>query len=48
MEKEKEYYDEVLLEQKELLSQPRGASELSLELNAKLKQITEYKNQLKE
>lgn len=46
MEKEKEYYDEVLLEQKELLSQPRGASELSLELNAKLKQITEYKNQL--
>lgn len=46
MEKEKEYYEEALLEQKELLSQPRGASELSLELNGKLEKITEYKNQL--
>lgn len=46
MEKEKENYDEALLEQKELLSQPRGASELSLELNGKLEKITEYKNQL--
>jgi len=46
MEKEKQYYDEALIEQKELLSQPRGASEVSLELNAKLAQITDYKNQL--
>lgn len=46
MEKEKEYYEEALLEQKELLSQPRSASEVSLELNAKLNQITKYKSQL--
>lgn len=46
MEKEKQNYDEVLLEQKNLLSQPRGASELELELDAKLTQITDYKSQL--
>ncbi|MFA7412363.1 MAG: Wzz/FepE/Etk N-terminal domain-containing protein, partial [Tissierellaceae bacterium] len=46
MEKEKDYYDDALLEQKELLSQPRGASELDLELSAKLGQITSYKSQL--
>ncbi|MCK9444044.1 MAG: Wzz/FepE/Etk N-terminal domain-containing protein [Tissierellaceae bacterium] len=48
MEKEKAYYDEALLEQKELLSQPRSASEVELELNAKLAQITAYKSQLKD
>jgi len=46
MEKEKEYYEEALLEQKELLSQPRGSAELSLELESKLDKITDYKNQL--
>lgn len=46
MEKEKEYYDEVLLEQKELLSKPRGASEVSMELSAKLGQITTYKSRI--
>lgn len=46
IEREKKYYDEALKEQKELLSQPKSASELSLELNGKLVKITEYKNQL--
>lgn len=46
MEIEKQYYDEALLEQKEVLSQPRGASEVGLELNAKLDQITRYKTQI--
>lgn len=46
MEVEKEIYDKALLEQKELLSQPRGASEVGLELNVKLEQITEYKSKL--
>ncbi len=48
MENEKAYYDEILLEQKELLSQPRGASEVGMELNAKLTQITEYKSKIKD
>lgn len=43
---EKEKYDEALLEQKELLSQPKNADELQLELDAKLEQITNYKIQL--
>lgn len=43
---EKEKYDKALLEQKELLSQPRNADELQLELDAKLEQITTYKTQL--
>lgn len=43
---EKEKYDEALLEQKELLSQPRNADELQMELNAKLNQITSYKTKI--
>lgn len=46
MEIEKDYYEKALLEQKELLSQPRGASELTLELSALLDQVTEYKSNL--
>lgn len=46
LEVEKKNYDEALVELKELLSQPRGASELNLELNGKLQQITEYKTDL--
>lgn len=38
--------NEVLLEQKELLSQPRGSMELELELTAYLEQVTEYKTAL--
>ncbi|MCF6464776.1 GumC family protein [Clostridium sp. Cult2] len=48
MEVEKKKYDEALIELKELLSQPRNADELKLELNAKLKQITNFKTQLNE
>lgn len=43
---EKEKYDLALLEQKELLSQPKNADELQRELNAKLQQITNYKTEL--
>lgn len=46
MEVEKKNYDDALLELKELLSQPRGATELSLELDGKLYQITKYKTDL--
>lgn len=46
MEVEKKNYDEALLELKELLSQPRGASELSLELDGKLHQVTKFKTDL--
>lgn len=46
MEVEKKNYDEALLEEKELLSQPRGATELKLELDGKLNQVTEYKTDL--
>lgn len=48
MEIEKSKYDEYLLEQKEILSKPRGATEVRLELNAKLEQITGFKTQLNE
>lgn len=48
MQIEKAKYDEYLLEQKELLSQPRGATEVRLELEAKLEQITAFKTQLNE
>lgn len=43
MEVEKGLYDAALLEQKELLSQPRGADEVNQELSAKLQQITSFK-----
>lgn len=43
---EKEKYDTALLEQKELLSKPKNADELQLELNAKLEQVTYYKTEL--
>lgn len=46
MEVERKNYDEALLEEKELLSQPRGATELKLELDGKLNQVTEYKTDL--
>lgn len=48
MQIEKTKYDEYLLEQKEILSQPRGATEVRLELNAKLEQVTGFKTQLNE
>ena len=43
MAKEKEQLDEALVELKQFLSQPKGVSELSNELNARLSQVTEYK-----
>lgn len=43
MAKEKEKLDEALVELKQFLSQPKGVSELSNELNARLSQVTEYK-----
>lgn len=46
MDIEKEKYEEVLLELKELLSQPRGAQELELELDSSFEQITLYKSTL--
>lgn len=46
MEVEKSQYEEALLEFKELLSQPRGAQELNLELESSFTQITEYKSTL--
>lgn len=48
MNAEKENYDKVLLELKELLSEPRGAKELELELNSSFEQITEFKSTLNE
>lgn len=46
MDIEKEKYEESLLELKELLSQPRGAQELELELTSSFEQITLYKSSL--
>lgn len=43
MEIEKGLYEEALLQQKELLSKPRGSKEVAMELNAKLSQLTQYK-----
>jgi uncharacterized protein involved in exopolysaccharide biosynthesis len=48
MEVEKSKYDEALLEQKKLLSEPRGANEVCMELNALLEQVTEYKTESNE
>ena len=46
MKIEREKLDEVLEELKEFLSQPRGVSELEMELEARLEQITSYKTKL--
>ena len=46
MEIEKDKYEEALLELKELLSEPRGAQELELELKSSYEQITQYKSNL--
>jgi len=46
MEVEKDNLDQMLQEQKEFLSQPRGVLELSQELEGKLLQITTYKKTL--
>lgn len=46
MEVEQEKYEEALLELKEILSKPRGAEELKLELESSFSQITEYKSNL--
>lgn len=46
MNAEKENYEKVLLELKELLSKPRGARELKLELDSSFGQITEFKSEL--
>lgn len=46
MDIEKGKYEETLLELKELLSQPRGAQELELELSSSYQQITLYKSNL--
>lgn len=46
MEIEKEKHEEALLELKEILSQPRGAQELELELSSSFEQITLYKSTL--
>ena len=43
MEIEKGIYEEALLQQKELLSKPRGSKEGSMELDAKMSQLTNYK-----
>lgn len=43
MEIEKGIYEEALLQQKELLSKPRGSKEVSMELDAKMSQLTNYK-----
>lgn len=43
MEIEKGLYEEALLQQKELLSKPRGSKEVAMELDAKLSQLTQYK-----
>lgn len=46
IEIEKAKLDEALEELKEFLSQPRGVSELSKEIEARLRQITDYKTSL--
>lgn len=46
MEVEKDQYEDALLELKDILSQPRGAQELNLELESSFSQITEYKAKL--
>ncbi len=46
IEIEKAKLDEALEELKEFLSQPRGVSELSKEIEARLRQITDYKTNL--
>ena len=46
MEIGKTKYEESLSEQKEILSKPRGAKELGLELDSSFNQITEYKARL--
>ena len=43
LEIEKGLYEEALLQQKELLSKPRGSKEVAMELDAKLSQLTQYK-----
>jgi capsular polysaccharide biosynthesis protein len=48
MEKEKRIYDSLLNEQKELLSMPRGSDEVSLEMDALMEQLTEFKTQTNE
>lgn len=48
MESEKIKYEESLLELKEMLSQPRGAKELELELDSSFNQITEFKSTINE
>lgn len=48
MEAEKIKYEESLIELKDILSQPRGAKELELELNSSYDQITEFKSTLNE
>lgn len=48
MELENKKYEEALLELKDLLSQPRGAQELQLELDSSFTQITEFKALLNE
>jgi len=45
MEIEKKNYDDALLEQKELLSQPRSSQEVSMELDVFMSQLTKYKAQ---
>ena len=45
MEIEKKNYDDALLEQKELLSQPRSSQEVQMELDAILTQLTEFKTE---
>ncbi|MGI6383433.1 MAG: GumC family protein [Tissierellaceae bacterium] len=46
MEIEKQKYEEALLELGEVLSRPRGAQELELELKSSFEQITLYKSNL--
>ena len=45
MEIEKKNYDDALLEQKDLLSQPRSSKEVDMELEAILAQLTEFKTE---
>ena len=46
LEIEKQVYDQALLEQKQLLSKPRSSTEVSMELDALLLQLTEFKTKL--
>lgn len=48
MNAEKQNHEKVLLELKDLLSKPRGAKELKLELESSFKQITKFKSTLNE